>query len=432
MKLALIFGTRPEVIKIAPLILESQRRGNIEAITINTAQHADVVDDVLNWFGITPDVTLAPRAASLTTAATTPVGTTPVASTPVTSPTSPTAPAPAPAPAPAISGLNALSAHLFEQLDGVLQRIRPDAVLVQGDTTTVSVAAHAATNLQIPVIHLEAGLRSGNRWSPFPEELNRRTVSALASLHLTPTPGATANLTREGVDGSDISEVGNTVIDALLWTAQRDVSWKGTELETVMDRAGSSTIKKPEPKSAPEVSAAGSPGAPRRIVAITCHRRENWGGKLAGIADAVVELSQQFPAVDFVWPVHPNPAIRATVTPILAGRPNIHVIDPLPYPYFVNLLARATLALSDSGGVQEEAPSLGTPVLVLREDTERPEGIEAGCCALIGTAPQRIVDETSRLLSNQTALQAMLIDTNPYGDGKAAGRALAAIEKYFG
>lgn len=373
MKLALIFGTRPEIIKVAPLILEARKQSAIETITINTAQHADIVDDVLSWFGLTPDVTLASRRARAT--------------------------------ASPSDGLNTLSAHLFVQLDGALQRLRPDAVLVQGDTTTVSVAAHAATNLHIPVIHLEAGLRSGNRWSPFPEELNRRTVSALATLHLTPTPRATANLMREGIADSDISEVGNTVIDALIWTSQRGISWEGTELEKVMDR---------------------------RIVAITCHRRENWGRKLAGIATAVVKLSQQFPDVDFIWPIHPNPDIRATVTPILAGIPNVYLADPLPYPHFVNLLARASLALSDSGGVQEEAPSLGTPVLVLREDTERPEGITAGCCVLVGTEPDRIITEASRLLADRSVLQSMTVDTNPYGDGKAAERALAAIVKHFG
>ena len=409
MKLALIFGTRPEIIKIAPLILEAQRLDGIEAITINTAQHSGVVTEVLEWFGITPDVTLAPHTASLaTTASTAPVIT-------ASTPTTPTTPS---------GGLNALSAHLFTQLDDVLRQVRPDAVLVQGDTTTVSVAAHAATNLQIPVIHLEAGLRSGHRWSPFPEELNRRTVSALASLHLTPTPRATANLIREGVDSSDISEVGNTVIDSLAWTAQRRVSWKGTALAEVMEHTEHT-------EHTAQAETLQLLNTPHRIVAITCHRRENWGQKLAGIADAVVELSQQFPAVNFVWPLHPNPAIRATVAPILGEHPNVHAIEPLTYPYFVKLLTQATLALSDSGGVQEEAPSLGTPVLVLREDTERPEGIETGCCALVGTEPQRIVAETSRLLSDHAALQAMIIKENPYGDGQAAARALTAIQKYF-
>ena len=398
MKLALIFGTRPEIIKIAPLILEAQQLSGIDAIPINAAQHTHIVDDVLRWCHISPEATLAPREAAPPTAITSPSSTTSVVT--------------------ATDGLNQLSSHLFEQLDGVLKRLHPDAVLVQGDTTTVSVAAHAATNLQIPVIHLEAGLRSGHRWSPFPEELNRRTVSALASLHLTPTPRATSNLLHEGIDNSDVAEVGNTVIDSLVWTSQRGISWVGTELETIMEQTAGGQIPQP-------------PATPRRIVAITCHRRENWGSKLAGIADAVVELSERFPSVDFVWPIHPNPDIRATVTPILAGRPNIHLIEPLPYPYFVNLLARATLALSDSGGVQEEAPSLGTPVLVLREDTERPEGIEAGCCALVGSEPQRITAEASRLLSDQDALQRMIITTNPYGDGKAAKRALTAIKKYF-
>ncbi len=429
MKLALIFGTRPEIIKIAPLILEAQQLHGIEALTINTAQHATIVDDVLHWFGITPDVTLTPRHPSPTTTAPSLV----VTSSVLTAPAAPAAlatAATATATATATGGLNALSAHLFEQLDGVLQHLRPDAVLVQGDTTTVAVAAHAATNLQIPVVHLEAGLRSGNRWSPFPEELNRRTVSALASLHLTPTPRATANLVREGIDSSDIAEVGNTVIDALLWTSRQDISWAGTELESIMDEVHDSGIPG-NPEQEPSTTAGSSNEARRRIVTITCHRRENWGRKLAGIADAVVELSKQFPAVDFVWPLHPNPDIRSTVRPILDGHPNIHVVEPLPYPYFVNLLAQATLALSDSGGVQEEAPSLGTPVLVLREDTERPEGIEAGCCMLIGTEPERIIAETSRLLSDRAALQAMTIDANPYGDGKAAARALTAIEKYF-
>ncbi len=406
MKLALIFGTRPEIVKIAPLILEAQRLANIDAIAINTAQHTNIVDDVLRWFNISADVTLERRESSPATTATPPLA--------------PTAPAPAPVET-ATDGLNQLSAHLFTQLDDTLKDLKPDAVLVQGDTTTVSIAAHAATNLRIPVIHLEAGLRSSNRWSPFPEELNRRTVSALASLHLTPTPRATSNLLREGIDDSDIAEVGNTVIDALIWTSQQDISWEGTELETIMAPTG--------PTAQTEISQR--PARRRRIVAITCHRRENWGSKLAGIAAAVVELSEQFPTVDFVWPLHPNPDIRATVTPILAGRANVHVVEPLPYPYFVDLLARATLALSDSGGIQEEAPSLGTPVLVLREDTERPEGIEAGCCVLVGTEPERIIAETSRLLSDQHALQRLIVDANPYGDGKAAARALAAIEKHF-
>lgn len=259
MKLALIFGTRPEIVKIAPLILEAQRLANIDAIAINTAQHTNIVDDVLRWFNISADVTLERRESSPATTATPPLA--------------PTAPAPAPVET-ATDGLNQLSAHLFTQLDDTLKDLKPDAVLVQGDTTTVSIAAHAATNLRIPVIHLEAGLRSSNRWSPFPEELNRRTVSALASLHLTPTPRATSNLLREGIDDSDIAEVGNTVIDALIWTSQQDISWEGTELETIMAPTG--------PTAQTEISQR--PARRRRIVAITCHRRENWGSKLGRVS----------------------------------------------------------------------------------------------------------------------------------------------------
>lgn len=408
MRLALIFGTRPEIIKLAPIIRESRGNAGIEVVTVNAAQHGEVVTDALEWFDIAPDVTLAAGQPGNT--------------------------------------LNMLSSRLFLQLEDALTELGPDMVLIQGDTTSVCVAAHAATNVRIPVAHLEAGLRSGDRWSPFPEELNRRTVSALASLHLSPTPQATANLQREGIDPSCIAETGNTVIDALLWTANRHMLWGAPSGElTIPGNAGTS--------HAPRSSAVWTSAAPgnaevsltsgflpgglglrgvdnRRLALITCHRRENWGRKLDGIAHAVASLCARHPEVDFVWPLHPNPAIREAVAPILGDISNAHLLDSLPYPQFVSLLFHATLALSDSGGLQEEAPSLGTPVLVLRDNTERSEGIAAGCAKLIGTDPAGIVAETSRLLTDDIALSSMRDIPNPYGDGHAAARAIQAITSF--
>lgn len=403
MKLALAFGTRPEIVKLAPLILEARERDDLDVVTINTAQHGGIVTDSLEWFGITPDMTLTDGKKDST--------------------------------------LNGLSARLLVQLDDAFTTLNPDAVLVQGDTTTVCMAAHAATNLRIPVIHLEAGLRSSNRWSPFPEELNRRTVSALASLHLTPTDEATDNLLHEGVNRSDIVQTGNTVIDALLWTAERPIPWGHSPLAEVVAQApasASSGAGVPSPDTSSNIGVLNTPeqtetraGHERRLVLITCHRRENWGHGLTGVAQAVATLATKYPDINFVWPLHPNPTIREAVAPILKNTPNTHLVDALSYPNFVDVLSHATLVLSDSGGVQEEAPSLGSPVLVLRESTERHEGVRAGCAKLIGTDPARIVAEVSRHLDDDTLLSAMRGITNPYGDGHAVERAIQAITSWY-
>ncbi|HPS00137.1 MAG TPA: UDP-N-acetylglucosamine 2-epimerase (non-hydrolyzing) [Candidatus Sumerlaeota bacterium] len=363
-KIALIFGTRPEAIKLCPLVQALRVHPEFEPHVCVTAQHRSMLDQVLEVFGIVPDADLNLMQPGQT--------------------------------------LSGLASRAMAALDQYLLREEPDLVLVQGDTTTVLCAALAAFHRQIPVGHVEAGLRTWNRQAPFPEEMNRTLTSRLADWHFAPTEWARGNLLQEGIAPDRVFVTGNTVLDALRLT-----------LATV------------------RCDALHFPGLPaplfsaereRPLVLITGHRRENFGAGFEAICDAVVRLSEAFPETVFVYPVHLNPQVQGPVRARLGGRRNIYLIEPLAYAEFVVLMERSTLVLTDSGGVQEEAPSLGKPVLVMRETTERPEAVEAGTARLVGTDPERIFGAVSELLNDPTAYDKMARATNPYGDGHACER----------
>jgi len=358
-RLMTIIGTRPEAIKMAPVILELQRTADrFHHTLVSTAQHREMLDQVLTVFGITPDIDLGLMQPNQT--------------------------------------LAGLTARALTTLTGVFAERRPALVLLQGDTTTVMAAALAAFYQRVPVGHVEAGLRTFDRHNPFPEEINRRIASVLGDLHFAPTERARANLLREGVAAEAIFVTGNTIVDALRQMPLTD--------EFTSD------------------SLRNLPLAGRRLIVVTAHRRENHGAPLRNICRALRTLAEQFGDVEIVYPVHLNPNVRAVVTADLGGAPAIHLIEPLPYPDLLRLLARSTLILTDSGGIQEEAPSLRKPVLVLRETTERPEVIEVGAGLLVGTDTDRIVAEARRLLTDRAAYARMVNVTNPFGDGHAAER----------
>ena len=364
-----IYGTRPEAIKVAPVIRALEAHPELESVTVVTGQHREMLDQVNEIFGIVPDHDLDVFAHGQT--------------------------------------LNALAAKVFAGLDAVLVEHRPDAVLVQGDTTTVAAASIAAFYRQIPVVHLEAGLRSGDIGSPFPEEANRRVTTQVTALHLAPTPTSRDNLLREATDPATVAVTGNTVIDALLHTVGQRLPFTDERLVLLEKEA-------------------------RPVVLVTTHRRENWGGAMEGVGRALGRLARCYPDHVVVLPAHRNPVVREAVLPHLEGLDNVLVTEPLAYGEFTRLMAAASVVLTDSGGVQEEAPSLGKPVLVMRENTERPEAVEAGTVRLIGTDEERIVAEVSRLVDDATAYAAMANAVNPYGDGRAAERSVAAIAELLG
>ncbi|WP_159793925.1 non-hydrolyzing UDP-N-acetylglucosamine 2-epimerase [Puerhibacterium puerhi] len=359
-----VYGTRPEAIKVAPVIKALEDHPVLAPITVVTGQHREMLDQVNELFDIVPDHDLDIFEHG--------------------------------------AGLSQIFARVLERLDPVLELEKPAAVLVQGDTTTSTAAALAAFHRQIPVVHLEAGLRSGDIMSPFPEEANRKITSQIASLHLAPTEGSRANLLAESVDPRSVVVTGNTVIDALLMTVARKVHFSDPTLEDLADSG-------------------------RRILLVTTHRRENWGEAMGGVGRALAHLARRFPDVEIVLPAHRNPIVREAVLPHLAGLPNVTVTEPLPYGEFTRMLSLATIVLTDSGGVQEEAPSLGKPVLVLRDNTERLEAIATGTTRLVGTDEQRIVQEVSLLLENEPTYEAMAQTANPYGDGRSTARVLEAI-----
>lgn len=367
-----VWGTRPEAIKVAPLVLAIERSGVLDGITVVTGQHREMLDQVNAVFGIVPDHDLDVMSAG--------------------------------------QSLSQVFARVLERLDEVLVAEAPDAVVVQGDTTTSTAAALAAFHRRIPVVHLEAGLRTGDLTSPFPEEANRVLTSRIAALHLAPTPTSRDNLLAEGVGASSVVVTGNTVIDALL---------------QVVDQP----VEHADPRVA-AIAAAGPAGSP--VLLVTTHRRESWGEPMRGIGRALGEIARTFPDVTVLLPAHRNPLVRDAVLPSVAGLANVVVTEPLAYAEFAHLTRRAHVVLTDSGGVQEEAPSLGKPVLVMRETTERPEAVTAGTVRLVGTDPARIVAEVSRLLTDPEAHAAMARATNPYGDGEAAARSVAAIESMLG
>ena len=381
MKISVIFGTRPEAIKLAPVILALRSDPRFQCRVCITAQHREMLDQVLDVFQIVPDTDLNLMRPNQT--------------------------------------LSSLTASAITALDEYLVAEKPDLILVQGDTTTVFVASLAAFYHHIPVGHVEAGLRTGNREAPWPEEANRVLTTDLATLHFVPTALSRENLLREGIPSEPIYVTGNTVIDALFFTVKKVHS---AELEIPGLNSEIMDLSSRQP-----------------LVLITGHRRESFGDKLRSICRAVADLAASFPNAQFVYPVHLNPNVRAAVSDILIDgttgvtrRSNIHLIEPMAYLPFVALMERATLILTDSGGIQEEAPSLGKPVLVTRDTTERPEALSAGTAKLVGANRERIVTEVTRLLTDSSYYGAMSHAHNPYGDGKATERILEAIRTFFG
>jgi UDP-N-acetylglucosamine 2-epimerase (non-hydrolysing) len=361
-----VLGTRPEAIKMAPVVGELRRHpGQIKPLVCSTGQHREMLDQALELFNIQPDYELAVMRPDQT--------------------------------------LAHLTARLLEGLDEVAASCRPDWILAQGDTTTVLAAGIVAFYRGIRFGHVEAGLRTGDKRRPFPEEVNRRVADVVADAYFAPTERARQALLAEGCRDEDIHVTGNTVIDALLDIADRDYHWEQGPL-------------------------AGLP-RDRRLVLITAHRRESFGGPFRELCQAIAELAARFAddGVHFVYPVHLNPNVRRPVAELLSDAANVSLLEPLDYLSLVHLMKRATLILTDSGGIQEEAPSLRVPVLVMRETTERPEGVEAGVVRLVGTRRETIVAEAARLLTDAAAHRAMATGTNPYGDGLAAERLTRAL-----
>ena len=370
LKVMTIFGTRPEAIKMAPVVLELQKYSDrIQPIVTVTAQHREMLDQVLQLFRIQPDYDLDIMSPSQT--------------------------------------LFDITNRALTGLDGVLAQAKPDLVLVHGDTTTTFVGALAAFYHQIPVGHVEAGLRTGDKYSPYPEEMNRKLAGVLTDLHFAPTATARQNLLKENVATGSVFVTGNTVIDALLATVKPEFRF-ADELPTALDFSG------------------------RRVILVTTHRRENLGEPMRHVYQALKRIVTEFSDVEVVFPVHRNPKVREVVESVLGHLPRVHLTDPLDYEPFVNLMARSTLILTDSGGIQEEAPSLGKPVLVLRDTTERPEAIGAGTVRLIGTAEETVYVQTKALLSDPEQYRAMSEATNPYGDGKASYRIVQTILWRYG
>ncbi len=361
LKVMAIFGTRPEAIKMAPVILELEKfRAEIETTVTVTAQHREMLDQVLTLFKIQPDFDLNIMLAGQT--------------------------------------LFDVTSRALLGLNEILAKVQPDIVLVHGDTTTTFVGALAAFYHQIAVGHVEAGLRTGNKFSPFPEEINRKLTSCLADLNFAPTETARQNLLKEGVSAEKIFVTGNTVIDALYKTVRADFKF-ASDIENIS----------------------------RRIILVTTHRRENLGEPMRQVYRALKNLVADFPDVEVIFPVHKNPRVRELVEAELGNVAQIHLIEPLDYEPFANLMNRAALILTDSGGIQEEAPALGKPVLVLRDTTERPEAVDAGTVKLVGTNTQKIYGAAKILLTDSAEYKKMAAAQNPYGDGFAAKRIVQAL-----
>jgi UDP-N-acetylglucosamine 2-epimerase (non-hydrolysing) len=363
-----VFGTRPEAIKMAPVVHALQSSPDcFESLVCVSAQHRAMLDQVLGVFGLHADHDLDVMTAGQSPAE--------------------------------------VTARVLEHLPPLLRQIRPDVLLVQGDTMTTFAAAFAAYLERIPSGHVEAGLRTGDRYQPFPEEMNRVMTSRLASIHFAPTAQARAALLAEGIPAGDVHLTGNTVIDALLQTVRQDYTFRSPRLASLDSQ--------------------------RRVILVTTHRRESFGAPLRSTCAAIRDLAERFPDLQFVLPVHPNPQVKETVERLLCDLPGMYLIDPVDYLEFVHLMNRSYLVLTDSGGVQEEAPSLGKPVLVLREVTERPEGVDAGTAVIVGTDRDRIVQTASELLTSRSAYDRMANAVNPYGDGKASGRIVKVLAERF-
>jgi UDP-N-acetylglucosamine 2-epimerase len=363
MRVLTVFGTRPEAIKMAPIVRRLAAIPRVTSLVCVTGQHRQMLDRVLDLFAIRPDRDLDLMRAG--------------------------------------QGLTYITTAVLERIAAVYADLRPDRILVQGDTTTTFAAALAAFYAKVPVAHVEAGLRTGDVHSPWPEEMNRRLTTSLADLHFAPTEQSRRNLLAEGVDPARIEVTGNTVIDALL------------DAVAILDR---------DPARAAAIECLLPPRTPgKRLILVTGHRRENFDGGLERVAHGLLRLAARGD-VEIVYPVHLNPNVQQVAQAMLAAHPAIRLISPLDYLPFVALMRRADLIVTDSGGVQEEAPSLGKPVLVTRDTTERPEAVEAGTVALVGTDAALLVDRATRLLDEPAAYEAMSFAHNPYGDGRAAGR----------
>jgi len=375
-RIAVFMGTRPEAIKVAPVIAALTQAEDMTPMVVSTGQHREMLAQVVDLFGINVDHDLDVMQPNQT--------------------------------------LATLSARLMTSIDTLLQTEKPDMALVQGDTTTVMIAALTCFYHRIPIGHIEAGLRTGNIWSPFPEEANRKIASNLMTLHFPPTALSRQNLLDEKVDDNHIVVTGNTVIDALHMEIERQ---KQPEVQaSIQDRLG---------------SLLGEDWQDQPFVLITGHRRENFGSGFDQICSALGTLAKRFPDHRFIYPVHLNPNVQGPVYEQLGDYNNIKLIPPQDYRYFVALMNACQVVLTDSGGVQEEAPGLGKPVLVMRDTTERPEGVHAGTVKLIGTAAETIISEVDQLLTDSAAYQKMAEAVNPYGDGNAAGRIVERVRQYF-
>ena len=373
MKILTVFGTRPEAIKMAPLVKALEQEADIESSVCVTAQHRQMLDQVLDLFEIKPDVDLNIMKPGQT--------------------------------------LSGITTEILGKIETVLAQSKPDLVLVHGDTSTTFATALAAYYHRIPVGHVEAGLRTGNIYSPWPEEANRKLTGSLARLHFAPTQQSRQNLLDEAIAENDVAVTGNTVIDALLWVKEK------LENDIELNRSLRDKF---------DILRADS-----KLVLITGHRRENFGQGFERICSSIKSLAIKFPEVDFVYPVHLNPQVREPVGRILDKVSNVHLIEPQDYLPFVYLMTRSYIILTDSGGIQEEAPSLGKPVLVMRDTTERPEAVAAGTVRLVGTDVNKIDEEVSRLLTDETAYMEMSVAHNPYGDGHACARIIDAIRQHL-
>ncbi len=364
-KVMSIFGTRPEAIKMAPLVKKLNEDPQIRSVLCVTAQHREMLDQVLDLFGLTPDYDLNIMKPNQT--------------------------------------LSMITANVLTGLDPILEKEKPDIVLVHGDTSTTFSAALAAFYHRIPVGHVEAGLRTYDMYSPFPEEVNRVLTGHLTSVHFAPTQRNADNLIREGIDPEKIIITGNTVIDALLEVADRPYEFEDETLKHIDFEN-------------------------KRVIAVTCHRRENLGEYMHNIFEAIREIAEDFEDVEVVYPVHMNPKVRAAASEVFGGCANIHLIEPLSYQPFVNLMAKSYFIITDSGGMQEEAPSLGKPVLVVRKETERPEAVSAGTVKLAGVRRETIAALARELLTDRKTYDAMSKASNPYGDGTACDKILEALK----
>ncbi len=366
-KVLTVFGTRPEGIKMAPIIKVMEKTEGIENIICITAQHREMLDQVLNIFDIEPDYDLNIFKPGQT--------------------------------------LTEITTRALEGLEKVIIETKPDVLLVQGDTTTVFSGALAAFYQKVKIGHVEAGLRSGNLYSPYPEEANRRLTGVLTNFHFAPTENNRQNLLREGYSDDRIFITGNTVIDALNYVVKEDYEFKDSNLNNIDYKN-------------------------KRVILLTSHRRENIGKPMEDIFSAVRDIVNKYSDVELIFPIHLNPKVRNIAHRVFDNQERVHIIEPLDYEPFTNLMARSYLVVTDSGGLQEEAPSLGKPVLVIREETERPEGIEAGTAKLVGTQYDNVYKELDILLSNEEEYHKMANAVNPYGDGKASERIVDIILKY--